>query len=95
MKTSALEILCNFLKSGKVAKIHQTSRFCHGIAKNLLKRVEVFFAILYTGKKSALNETHQNGFVDLKKRPNELICRKKLKFRNTEPYVSVRDGRQL
>ena len=35
-------------------------------------------------KKSALNETHQNGFVDLKKLPNELKCRKKLKFKYTE-----------
>ena len=41
--------------------------------------------LCYTGKKSAPNETHQNGFVDLKKLPNELKRRKKLKLKNTKP----------
>ena len=41
--------------------------------------------VIYNGKKSALNETRQNGFVDLKKLPNELKCRKKVKFKYTEP----------
>ena len=39
----------------------------------------------YTEKKSALNETHQIGFVDLKKLHNELKCRKKLIFKSTKP----------
>ena len=40
--------------------------------------------LLYTEKKSALTETHHNGFVDLKKVPNELKCRQKVKFKYTE-----------
>ena len=45
-----------------------------------------YYAKIFTEKKSALNETHQNGFVDLKKLPSELKCGKKLKFKYTEPY---------
>ena len=39
----------------------------------------------YIEKSSALNETHKNGFVHLKKLPNELKGQKKPKFKYTEP----------
>ena len=38
----------------------------------------------HTEKKWALNETYQNGFVDLEKLSNEFKCRKKLKLKYTE-----------
>ena len=45
----------------------------------------IIFASPNTEKKSALNESYQNGFVDLKKLPNELKCQKNLTFKYTEP----------